>query len=345
MTAALLFDCLACGTALEFRPGALSVHCSICEDDRPLPLRFGTSMPSVPVAPEAADSGPLDGHTHYRCDRCRTLLSAATPPSSCSLCGGGVTPAQDSPRLLVPHGALPPLVDGVTAKGLIDSELARHKQAPLPRRPELVFVPWLVFETTVHARYDGEKGQYEKRGDNTVLVWVKWSGQIERFFENRRTCLSIGLTADLSGRLEPWDWAFTAPIDDAPLAEGVWERSALPVEQIVTRAMPQFDTDLEAEIRYDIGGDRQRVHHVDAYREDDRMRVVMLPVWVGHLAEGTQVAINGRTGEALVAGLQGAQAEPDDMVDDLGASRRTNMIVALAVGFAIFVGILIAMGT
>lgn len=345
MTASLSIDCLACGTALQFRPGALSVHCSICEDARPLPLRFGATMPSVPVAPEASSTDALAGHQHFRCDRCRTLLSAASAPPRCSLCGGRLIPEAAGTSLIVPHGALPALVDAVTAKSLVDAELRRHNRHPLPLRPELAFVPWLVFETHVGAHYKGEKGVYESRGDDTVLVWVPWSGHVERSFENRRTCLSIGLNGDLSGRLEPWDWAFAEPIEDAMLTEGVWERSALPTSEVFTRAMPNFDDDLEEDIRYDIGGEKQRVHQVDAKRDNDRMRVIMLPVWIGRLADGTQTAVNGRTGEALVVGLEGAQSEPDDIVDDLGARRRTTLIIAAVVGLALFVGLLIAVGS
>ncbi len=33
-------ECLACGSTLRFEPGATSMQCSLCEEARPLPLRF-----------------------------------------------------------------------------------------------------------------------------------------------------------------------------------------------------------------------------------------------------------------------------------------------------------------
>ncbi len=62
------------------------------------------------------------------------------------------------------------------------------------------------------------------------------------------------------------------------------------------------------------------------------MRLIMLPVWVGELTpSGTRVAVNGRTGEAVVAGYEGARPAEGSL--DLSSSdqRGTKTIVAVAI--------------
>ena len=50
----LELDCLACGTTLRFEPGLMFTNCGICEEPRPLPMRFS----GLPETPDGSPGGP-----------------------------------------------------------------------------------------------------------------------------------------------------------------------------------------------------------------------------------------------------------------------------------------------
>lgn len=321
------FECLACGSQLEFAAGSLSTQCTMCEDDRPLPLRFAADVPGVDVAPREAVPGPLPGHTHYRCDGCGALLSAADVPSKCPHCAGSVQPQSVAAPLMRPHAVLPFRVDGVLAKAMLGKALAKHKVNETASELHRIYVPWLVFDTVAHGTYDGELGVYEKHGEHTVLVWQPRSGRVERHFENRRRTASRSLSDHLATELEPFDWAFAEPARDALLADVICERTELGVDAVFGRTMASFDADVREAAMHDIGGDQQRVHRVNCRREGDRFRLVMLPVWVGALQpSGNRVAVNGRTGSAVLTGFASA-ADHDSEVSAYDPGHRTKLLV------------------
>jgi hypothetical protein len=70
--------------------------------------------------------------------------------------------------------------------------------------------------------------------------------------------------------------------------------STLPRGEVVAEAIQQ-------DVVEDIGGDEQRVDHIDTGYSNTTFRHLLLPVWIGaYRFQGKvyQVAVNGRTGEA-----------------------------------------------
>jgi len=333
-------ECLACGSQLEFLAGSLSTRCSMCEDERPLPLRLDSDVPSMGTDDAAMRPDAIASHQHFRCGGCHVLLSSTTAPSACPYCAGALSPEPPtSPRIPV-HGWLGSLFESGHAKAMLTAELARHSMPDTPARMELVYVPWLLMDVVAHVDYDGEVGHYEKQGEDTVVVWTPRSGRCERHFDNRRHTGSRVLPTDLAKRLDPWDWAFARPFDATGVVSEVCERTDLPASAVFERVMGGYQQDLEDAAMDDIGGAEQRIHSVRPTYTDHTVRSLLVPVWVGKLqSSGKTFAVNGRTGEAVVDGLASIEAEDEDL-EITGNSHRVWWAVAVVVLSVVFGAIL-----
>ncbi|HWB74596.1 MAG TPA: hypothetical protein VG755_06565 [Nannocystaceae bacterium] len=320
------FECLACGSTLEFHAGSVSTHCKLCDDERPLPMRFPANVPATAL--DATADTPA-GVAHVRCGSCGSRFAGRSPPSSCPLCGGVTAAERDGPTLPV-HGWLPFLVDEQTATARLVAELQRLRIDATPTRCFGVHLPWLVYQCTATGRYDGRRGDLVGSGQNRRMSWHEVSGVIDRQFENRSKTGSRTILGELADRLEPWDWAFVEP-PDATLASQVRECCELTGDGIAARTM-SFDAELAAEARADIGGDAQEVNRVDARRDDEAFRQILLPVWIATLTGiQTRVLVNGRTGAVIVPGRREAEIAQRKS----SAGRRSAIGIAIAMGLAL----------
>lgn len=327
------FACLACGSTLEFRAGSVSTRCNVCDDDRPLPMRFPTNVPATALEPTA---DALAGVAHARCGSCGSLLASASPPTECPICGGAATaePAVASSPI---HGWLPFLVDEQAATARLTAELQRLRITATATRFLAVHLPWLVYECTATGSYEGRRGVLVGSGQNRRMSWSEVSGVIDRQFENRSKSGSRAIVGELADRLEPWDWAFVEP-PDATFAGCLRECCELKGESIAARTM-SFDAELADEVRADIGGDAQEVNRVEARRDDERFRQILLPVWIATLSGiQTRVLVNGRTGEVIVPGRRDAELEQRDP----STAKLVLVASAIAIGIALLAYVIVS---
>lgn len=332
------FDCLACGSPLEFNAGSLATRCGMCDDARPLPLRIAKDIAELSLCGPAPGGDPLTGRTAAQCTGCRAIVSGTTTSPACPFCGAGTTALASAPPLLHAQGYLPFLVDQHTAQTVLRRDLANAGLGAAPAL-QAVYVPWLVYSCRVTAEYDGRRGDRHDNGDGaSYVVWTDVSGFVDRDWENKRASGSIGMPEVVAGRLEPWDWAFCEPYAPQALADATVEHSTFALDAISRRVFPSWESEVASEVRYDIGGDLQEIHRVGAERHAERVRVILLPVWVGRMSDPgrTPVAVNGRTAETVIAGNAGRHLEDDEIVLVPDPSRRMRWIVGGAILVVLF---------
>ncbi len=341
MSAVRVFECLACGSDLRFDPGQLSVHCSICEDERPLPLRFASDVEGESIG-GALSVDRLEGRLRFRCSSqgCGVLVSAPSPLTGCPCCGSALTDQTELPALMRAHGYLPFLCSRQDAEFRLSSELHRLKLPVGTQRLQQVYVPWVVLACEGRGTYTGRCGIEHSDDNSSWIVWHDVAGRVERPFENIRACGTSAPPEELCRRLEPWDWAFCEPLNEdslgeIPVAHCTWAR-----DELFSRLATDMAHSLETEAMYDIGGDVQEVHSVDVERLDERYRLVLMPVWIGALTHlHTYFLINGRTGEVVLRGYEGTDPtdfQPDEPeVTALRLRDTLQKIGTVAVGVAI----------
>ena len=66
-----------------------------------------------------------------------------------------------------------------------------------------------------------------------------------------------------------------------------------------TEARSNMDRVIARDVRFDIGGDRQRVHHIDTIVSDVTFKHILLPVWLAayeYRGKTYRFVVNARTG-------------------------------------------------
>lgn len=251
----------------------------------------------------------------------------------CPQCQAEVGPLASAPAVLRPQGQLRFLLDEEAARKAVQERFMRVKDAGGIPRLHRMYVPWLLMSCSVKGTFDGLRGEreqaYSKHGTRYYVTWTQVSGAFDRKWEYRRRCGSVGIVADLAEQLEPCDWAFTEPYDLEALGDVVVEHCTSTPAEIIRRIVPDFMAGFQHEARTGIGGDLQQVGRVDAQHFDDRVRVVMMPVWIGRPAPDKAVIVHGRTGAVALRGY--TIVEPDDSLKrtllDLGEGLVITLVV------------------
>jgi hypothetical protein len=132
--------------------------------------------------------------------------------------------------------------------------------------------------------------------------------------------------------LEPWDLAEMVPYAPEFLAGFRAEGYAVDLENGFDLARDKMDTVIRRDVRFAIGGDRQRIDHIDTAISDVTFKHVLLPVWLAAYRFRGKVyrcVINGRTGRV--------QGERPWSVWKIAFAVIAGLLVAGAVGYAVAV--------
>lgn len=176
---------------------------------------------------------------------------------------------------------------------------------------EGIYVPFWTFDADTRSSYRGERGQvyYEtrsvtrngKRVQERVqrVRWYPASGRVNRFFDDVLVLASKSLPKRFTDALEPWDLAELVPYSPEYIAGFRAEGYSIDIEDGFVEARTQMDRVIARDVRFDIGGDRQRVHHIDTKVSDVTFKHILLPVWLAaykYRGKSYRFVVNARTG-------------------------------------------------
>jgi hypothetical protein len=175
-----------------------------------------------------------------------------------------------------------------------------------------IYVPYWTYDADTASRYTGERGTvyYETqrvvrdgKATTVQVARVRWNpvrGHVARFFDDVLVLASRSLPKSFTDGLAPWDLAAMEPYAPEYLAGFRAEAYAVKLEDGFREARAIMDGVIQRDIRFDIGGDRQRIHQVDTTVRDVTFKHVLLPVWLAaykYRGETYRFVVNGRTGK------------------------------------------------
>src|SRR5690606_13249904 len=143
-----------------------------------------------------------------------------------------------------------------------------------------------------------ESGETTPRGARKTRGYSA-SGSVARWFAGVRGPATEHVPAARLEALAPWPLERAVAFTPAYVAGHHSLRYDAGPETGLEQAKAKMAEVIEDDCRRDIGGDEQRVHHVDTRYADVTFKLVMLPVWVGAYLYGGkpyQVLINGVDG-------------------------------------------------
>jgi hypothetical protein len=129
--------------------------------------------------------------------------------------------------------------------------------------------------------------------------WRAVSGRVSRFFDDVLVLASQSLPKRYTDALEPWDLSQMEPYRPEFLAGFRAEGYQVDLEAGFAEARLRMDRVIERDVKFDIGGDRQRIGRIDTTLSDVTFKHVLLPVWMAaykYRGQSYRFVINGRTG-------------------------------------------------
>lgn len=320
------FPCDSCGSDLRYDPGAGQLICDHCGNEQPLGGGGAKVRPIAELDLEAGfaaalGAGEMQETRVTNCPNCAAQVEFEGPDhaTECPFCATPVVVDTGVTRQIKPRGVLPFALDEATARDAMSAWLGRLWFAPgglqeyarKGRRMQGIYVPYWTYDADTKSSYKGERGTvyYEthtvmregKRVQEQVakVRWQPASGRVKRFFDDVLVLASTSLPKRYTDALEPWDLAALEPYAPEYLAGFRAEAYAVSLQDGFVQARDHMDRVIERDVRFDIGGDRQRIHGIETQLGNLTFKHILLPVWLAaykYRGKTYRFVVNGRTG-------------------------------------------------
>ncbi|RMH44087.1 MAG: primosomal protein N' (replication factor Y) - superfamily II helicase, partial [Alphaproteobacteria bacterium] len=239
--------------------------------------------------------------------------------ADCPFCGTPVVVDTGKTRRIKPRALLPFAIDEDMARKALGEWLGSLWFAPSGlaayarkgRRMRGIYVPYWTFDAATRSDYRGERGVVhtvtrtrtvngERRTVREQRIrWTPARGTVSRFFDDVLVLGSTSLPQKYTDGLEPWDLAALEPYRPEFLAGFGAEGYTVDLDEAFAAARQKMARVIERDVRFDIGGDRQRIHAIDTEYRDVTFKHILLPVWTAvyrYRGKPYRFVVNGRTG-------------------------------------------------
>jgi len=350
------FPCDNCGADFRFDPAAGTLTCDHCGNTSAI-----DGMQGAMVAPIAeldyraaltADlpAAEIEETRVSTCPNCAAQVEfdADIHATECPFCATPVVTDTGAHRHIKPRGVLPFALTEEAARtamtdwlgGLWFAPSGLQDYARKGRAMQGIYVPYWTFDADTRSAYSGERGivYYETRTvmrdgkrEQVRVAKVRWRparGKVARFFDDVLVLASKSLPKRFTDALEPWDLSALEPYTPEFLAGFRAEGYGVELEPGFEEARAHMDRVIARDIKFDIGGDRQRIHSVDTKLGAITFKHVLLPVWLAaykYRGSTYRFVVNGRTGRV--------QGERPWSTVKIAIAVVLGLIVAGAIGF------------
>jgi hypothetical protein len=219
-------------------------------------------------------------------------------------------------RQIKPRAVLPFRLDEDEARDMMNEWLGSLWFAPgglqsyarKGRRMSGVYTPCWTFDADTESRYEGQRGTVHSRtrrmGNKTVreteVRWRNVRGRVARFFDDVLVVASTALPEKFRRALVHWDLTRLEPYQPEYLAGFRAEAYTIELQNAFTEAREIMDRQILRDVKFDIGGDRQRVDHIDTDMFDVTFKHILVPGWIAAYkfrGRSFRFVVNGQTGQ------------------------------------------------
>ncbi len=156
--------------------------------------------------------------------------------------------------------------------------------------------------TVTHQVSDGQGGTRTETRQERRTRWRHASGRVARFFDDVLVVGSTRLDPKKLNKMGPWELAEARPFQQEYLTGYSALRYDVDPQQGAAEARQVMKGVIEGDCRHDIGGDEQRVAHMDITYSQAMFKLVLLPLWIAtylYAGKTWQVMVNANTGEVV----------------------------------------------
>ncbi|WP_298359440.1 primosomal protein N' (replication factor Y) - superfamily II helicase [uncultured Litoreibacter sp.] len=318
------FPCDNCGSDMEFDPGGDQLVCPHCGNTSAMSEGGSSTIRELDF--EAAVRGSLaeaemEETRVSQCPNCAAQVEfdANIHATECPFCATPVVTDTGPNRHIKPKGVLPFVLDERTARKAMTDWLGKRWFAPnglqayakKGRKLDGIYVPYWTYDADTKTTYTGERGvdyQVSKTvvrdgKKQTVMVtktrWHPIAGRVARDFDDVLVLASTSLPRPYTDALAPWDLSQLSPYSPEYLAGFRAEAYTVALDDGFGEARVTMDNRITRDIKFDIGGDRQRIHTAKTKVSNVTFKHVLLPVWMAaykYRGETYRFVVNGQTG-------------------------------------------------
>ncbi|RMD94969.1 MAG: primosomal protein N' (replication factor Y) - superfamily II helicase [Alphaproteobacteria bacterium] len=322
-----LFPCPRCGGDLRFSPSEgrlICDHCGYRESIETDPAERSEAIRELDFRAALEARLPEAEAVEIRtvsCPNCGAVIEidGDTHAAECPYCATPVVLDTGTTRQIKPRAVLPFALDESAAREAMTEWLGSLWFAPnglkqyarKGRRMIGIYMPFWTFDADTESTYRGERGTvYYVTRTRTVngktrtvreqrIRWTPKSGRVARFFDDVLVLASRALPRKYTEALEPWDLAALEPYRPDFLAGFRAEAYTVELDEAFQLAREKMDRVIERDVRFDIGGDRQRIHEINTTIRDVTFKHILLPVWTAaykYRGKSYRFVVNGRSG-------------------------------------------------
>lgn len=318
------FPCGTCGADMRFDPTKHELNCPHCgaaesvdggDQDSLREMSFDAQIDQlldVTGSPEDTENTRIS-----ECNSCgaRIEFPDGTHATQCPYCTSAIVADTGATRSHKPNGVLPFGLTQENARDALSEWIGSLWFAPngvadyarKGRAMTGIYMPYWTYDAQSESSYRGARGKDyyvttgsgENRRRQRKTRWTSVRGHVSRFFDDVLVAASHVLPRKELNALEPWDLGNLRPYTPDYLAGFSAESYTVSRKEGFAHARDIMKTVIERDIRFDIGGDRQRIQMIDTKVSEITFKHILLPVWAAafkYRGETYRVLINGRTG-------------------------------------------------
>ena len=357
VTAEHRFPCDTCGSDLRFAPESATLACDHCGNTQDIE---GSGFRLRPIAELDLQQGlsadlpdvQMEETRVTSCPNCAAQIAIedVNHATECPFCATPVVLDTGTNRHIKPHAVLPfAMTEEVARRGMQEwlgglwfAPNGLQQYARKGRRMDGIYVPYWTFDAQTQSAYSGERGTVyyvtqtvmrDGKRQQVRVAKIRWTGargRVQRFFDDVLVLASTSLPRKYTDALEPWDLSALEPYAPEFLAGFRAEAYAVPLQDGFGQARNYMDRVIERDVKFDIGGDRQRVHNIDTKMSDLTFKHVLLPVWLAaykYRGRSYRFVVNGRTGRV--------QGERPYSAIKITIAVIAGLLIAAAIGYGV----------
>ena len=342
------FPCDNCGSDLEFDPSESQLVCTHCGYSEPVSEGHASALQELDFNTAirgALAEAEMEETRVTQCPNCaaQVAFDPDIHATECPFCATPVVADTGTNRHIKPAGVVPFALDEEQGRkamtdwlgGLWFAPNGLKEYARKGRKLDGMYVPYWTYDAATRTRYTGQRGiDYHERRTvmrdgkkhSIIVTKTRWNavrGQVARDFDDVLVLGSTTLPKRFTDALAPWDLGDLTPYAPEYLAGFRAEAYTVSLDDGFVEAREIMDRRITRDIRFDIGGDRQRINSADTDVRDVTFKHVLLPVWMA------AYKYRGRTFRFVVNG-------------QTGAVRGERPYSAIKIAFAVIIGLLIA---
>ncbi len=325
------FKCKNCGSDLVYSPESQDLVCTYCGNHYPVPTspepirEYDFKSAVSELARLRANSPKSSSIPVIQCPSCGAQFTFAENEHAglCPYCATPVIAGTAEARYILPRSLLPFKISQKQAIEIYDKWISSRWFAPsslknhAKREERLtgIYLPYWTYDSQTDNSYRGLRGiVYYDRQVYTAYVngravqrvrtvprvrWTPVSGRISLHFDDVLIGATKTLPRTIIDRLKPWDLENLVPYSEEYISGFRSELYQITVDQGFLQAENIMDARIREAIRYDIGGDRQRISAVNTRHSNTTFKHLLLPVWSAaykYRGKTYRYVINGRNG-------------------------------------------------